>query len=217
MEIRKGIAVSPGVAIAPAIVLDSEQFRIPRRSIEQPEVEAELGRLQGAVERAKAEVRDLRQRVANDVGEKLGAIFDVQDALLTDPKVVAEIRELVQRERYAPEYAVATILRGYAKKFLNLPNRYMAERVSDVYDVEKRLLRNQPDVLAVLAQVQAADVPTVHQKLSPLELVEARHQSGQAALASAGVAYQCQGLFGSDFQSEVRQHCLLFRDRKSVV
>jgi phosphotransferase system enzyme I (PtsI) len=142
MEIRKGIAVSPGVAIAPAIVLDSEQFRIPRRSIEQPEVEAELGRLQGAVERAKAEVRDLRQRVANDVGEKLGAIFDVQDALLTDPKVVAEIRELVQRERYAPEYAVATILRGYAKKFLNLPNRYMAERVSDVYDVEKRLLRN---------------------------------------------------------------------------
>ena len=142
MEIRKGIAVSPGVAIAPAIVLDSEQFRIPRRSIEQPEVEAELGRLQGAVERAKAEVRDLRQRVANDVGEKLGAIFDVQDAMLTDPKVVAEIRELVQRERYAPEYAVATILRGYAKKFLNLPNRYMAERVSDVYDVEKRLLRN---------------------------------------------------------------------------
>jgi hypothetical protein len=31
MEIRKGIAVSPGVAIAPAIVLDSEQFRIARR------------------------------------------------------------------------------------------------------------------------------------------------------------------------------------------
>ncbi len=142
MEIRKGIAVSPGVAIAPAIVLDSEQFRIPRRSIEQAEVEAEVGRFQGAIDRAKAEVRGLRERVANDVGERLGAIFDVQDALLTDPKVVAEIRELVERERYAPEYAVATILRGYAKKFLNLPNRYMSERVADVYDVEKRLLRN---------------------------------------------------------------------------
>ncbi|MCX5655864.1 MAG: phosphoenolpyruvate--protein phosphotransferase [Planctomycetota bacterium] len=142
MEIRKGIAVSPGLAIAPAIVLDSEQFRIPRRNIEPREVEAELARFQGAVERALGELRGLRQRIATDIGEKLGAIFDVQDALLTDPHVSQEIRELIQREHYAPEYAVSTVLRGYAKKFLSLPNRYMSERVSDVYDVEKRLLRN---------------------------------------------------------------------------
>ena len=141
MEIRKGIAVSPGLAIATAIVLDSEQFRIPRRSIEPQETAAELARFQGAVQRALAEVRSLRDRVATDVGEKLGAIFDVQDALLTDPRVSEEIRELVQREHYAPEYAVSTVLRGYAKKFLRLPNRYMSERVADVYDVEKRLLR----------------------------------------------------------------------------
>jgi len=142
MEIHKGIAVSPGLAIASAIVLDSEQFRIPRRSIEPQETAAELARFQGAVQRALAEVRGLRERVATEVGEKLGAIFDVQDALLTDPRVAEEIRELVQREHYAPEYAVATVLRGYAKKFLSLPNRYMSERVADVYDVEKRLLRN---------------------------------------------------------------------------
>ena len=142
MEIRKGIAVSPGMAIAPAIVLDSEEFRIPRRNIDAGEVEEELSRFQGAVDRAKEEIRELRQRVASDVGEQLGAIFDVQDALLTDPRLDQEIRELVEREHYAPEYAVSTILRGYAKKFLNLPNRYMSERVVDVYDVEKRLLRN---------------------------------------------------------------------------
>jgi phosphotransferase system enzyme I (PtsI) len=142
MESRKGIAVSPGVAIATAIVLDSEQFRIPRRSIDPAEAPAELARFQTAVEHALAEVRDLRQRVADDIGEKLGAIFDVQDALLTDPRLTQEIRELIEREHYAPEYGVSTILRSYAKKFLSLPNRYMAERVSDVYDVEKRLLRN---------------------------------------------------------------------------
>jgi len=142
METRKGIAVSPGVAIAPAIVLDSEQFRIPRRVIEPAEVEPELARFQGVVERAREEIRELRERVAADIGEKLGAIFDVQDALLGDPSVIDEIRELIQRERYAPEYAVSQILKGYAKKVLALPNRYMAERVADVWDVEKRLLRN---------------------------------------------------------------------------
>jgi phosphotransferase system enzyme I (PtsI) len=142
MDIRKGIAVSPGVAIAPAIVLDSEEFRIPRRSISPDEVESEWDRFEKAVEAANEEVRNLRERVAQDVGEKLGAIFDVQDALLTDQRLLDEVRELVEREHYAPEYAVATVLRGYARKFLNLPNRYMAERVTDVYDVEKRLLRN---------------------------------------------------------------------------
>jgi phosphotransferase system enzyme I (PtsI) len=142
MEIRKGIAVSPGVAIAPAIVLDSEQFRIPRRSIELAEVETELGRFRASLSHAQGEVRDLRARVTSDVGEKLGAIFDVQDALLTDPRLVDEITELIQRERYSAEYAVSQILKAYARKFLALPNRYMAERVTDVYDVEKRLLRN---------------------------------------------------------------------------
>jgi phosphotransferase system enzyme I (PtsI) len=142
MEIRKGIAVSPGVAIAPAIVLDSEQFRIPRRSIEPAEVETELGRFRASLAHAQGEVRDLRARVTSDVGEKLGAIFDVQDALLTDPRLVDEITELIQRERYSAEYAVSQILKAYARKFLALPNRYMAERVTDVYDVEKRLLRN---------------------------------------------------------------------------
>ncbi|HUW99758.1 MAG: phosphoenolpyruvate--protein phosphotransferase [Phycisphaerae bacterium] len=142
MEIRKGIPVSPGMAIAPAIVLDSEEFRIPRRSIEPAEVGQELERFRGAVESAQAEIRDLRQRVTRDVGEELGAIFDVQDALLTDARLLEEVRELVDREHYSIEYAVSTVLKGYARKFLKLPNRYMAERVVDVYDVEKRLLRN---------------------------------------------------------------------------
>jgi len=142
METRKGIAVSPGVAIAPAVVLDSEQFRIPRRRIEPDEVESELARFQKAVQRAQGEIGELRQRVTSDVGEKLGAIFDVQDALLNDPSLLDEVRELIQRERYAPEYAVSQILKGYAKKVLALPNRYMSERVADVWDVQKRLLRN---------------------------------------------------------------------------
>jgi len=142
MEIRKGIPVSPGLAIAPAIVLDSEQFRIPRRSIAAEEVETELARFRQAVEGAQGEIRELREHVARDVGEELGAIFDVQDALMADKRLHEEVRELVEREHYAAEYAVSTVLKAYARKFLKLPNRYMSERVADVYDIEKRLLRH---------------------------------------------------------------------------
>ena len=34
MEIKKGIAVSPGIARAKALIIDSQEYRIPRRTIE---------------------------------------------------------------------------------------------------------------------------------------------------------------------------------------
>ena len=69
---------------------------------------------------------------------------------------------------------------------------------------EERLLRHQPDVPAILGQVQAADVPPVDQKLPALELVEAGDQLGDAALARAGVAHQRQRLFGPDRRAKNR-------------
>src|SRR3990167_42236 len=42
MEIRKGIAVSPGVVIHEAFVFESEGYRIPRHIIRKDEVEGEI-------------------------------------------------------------------------------------------------------------------------------------------------------------------------------
>ena len=41
MEIKRGIAVSPGVAIGPALVVDTEGFRIPKRMIEKKQLLAD--------------------------------------------------------------------------------------------------------------------------------------------------------------------------------
>ena len=48
MEIKRGIPVSPGVAIGPALVLDTEGFRISRRSVRRDQVKDELQRLRQA-------------------------------------------------------------------------------------------------------------------------------------------------------------------------
>ena len=54
MEIKRGIAVSPGVAIGPALVLDTEWFRIPQRVIADGQtIEDEIARLQSEVPRAR--------------------------------------------------------------------------------------------------------------------------------------------------------------------
>ena len=38
MEIKKGIAVSPGVAIGPAVVLEAEEYRIRSKNVEPTEI-----------------------------------------------------------------------------------------------------------------------------------------------------------------------------------
>jgi phosphoenolpyruvate-protein kinase (PTS system EI component) len=39
------------------------------------------------------------------------------------------------------EYAVSTVMRKYAARFMAMKDRYMSERVKDIYDIEKRVLR----------------------------------------------------------------------------
>ena len=54
MQRLQGIAVSPGVAIGEALVMDSEGFRIPRRFVARDAVDDELERLSKAIEAAAA-------------------------------------------------------------------------------------------------------------------------------------------------------------------
>ena len=49
MKKLQGIAVSPGVAIGEALVMDNEGFRIPRRFVARDAVEHELERLEAAM------------------------------------------------------------------------------------------------------------------------------------------------------------------------
>ena len=58
MEYRYGIAVSPGVAIGPALVLDTEGVLIPHRTVPPGQVEAEVARLNRALDETAASARD---------------------------------------------------------------------------------------------------------------------------------------------------------------
>ncbi len=141
MKIKKGIGVSPGVAIAPAVVIDTEEFDIPERHVPVDRAKAELTRLEKAVSISKREVLDLRKRTADRLGKETASIFDFHLGLLTDKVLHKKFADTILSGNVTAEYAVATVLRGYAKEFLDMP-RYLAERVKDVYDIEKRLLRN---------------------------------------------------------------------------
>ena len=140
MQILQGIAVSPGVAVGEAFVVDDEGFRIPRHFVTHKVVDDELARLDAAIESVAAQISSNREEITSSLGPEDGAIFAAHLQMLRDPKLGRELRELVAERNYTSEHAVRRVLRQYARMFKDHSNRYLAERAHDILDLEKQLL-----------------------------------------------------------------------------
>src|SRR5690606_22705478 len=87
-HVRDGIPASPGIVIGPALVLHWEVPRVPRPTIPEADVEAEIERFHAAREWAKARIRALREDVAERLGQVEAQIFDPQIVMLDDVDLI---------------------------------------------------------------------------------------------------------------------------------
>ena len=140
MEIKKGIAVSPGIAIAKALVIDSEDYRIPRRVILPSQKGAEIGRVRLAFKDAITELNSLESEQAQMKESDIKDIFAVHLRFLRDKSLRKKITDLIDSDVYTAEYAVSSMLRDIASHFAKIKDPYISERAADIYDIEKRLL-----------------------------------------------------------------------------
>lgn len=142
MEIKKGIAVSPGVVIANAVVLDSGEYRIPYRTVPECQVADELKKLHEAFEGSVAELNTLREVTAQQLGSDIASIFDFHYGVLTQGRLREQIASLIEQQKFSAAFAVREALRGYQRRFLKMQDQLLRERYKDVRDIERRLLRH---------------------------------------------------------------------------
>lgn len=169
MEIKKGIAVSPGVAICPAVVLDAEDVFVPRRTISAESRVHEHARVNQAIEGTSKDIEALRDEVAKEHGDELAKIFTFHLGMLQDKTLIEPIHATIDEESVTAEYAISTIFRSTADKFLKLPSEFFKDRVTDIYDLEKRLLKHlMTEVRSELEQLDH-DAIVVAYDLTPSE------------------------------------------------
>jgi len=140
MEVLKGIAVSPGVAISTAYILGRQKYVVPTRLLAPSKVGPEMERFRRAVASAAREIHDLKNRLAGTPAERYGAILDAHLAMLTDERLSEEISKHIREERYNAEHAVTRVLAEYARSLESVEDDYLRQRASDIYDIERRLL-----------------------------------------------------------------------------
>jgi len=92
----QGLPASPGIAVGRCWTVDRRKVRTPRRKVSPGEVEAELARLEAALELSVQQLDGVRAKVEASEGAEHVAIIDVHRAMLRDPSLVDEVRRLVR-------------------------------------------------------------------------------------------------------------------------
>jgi len=144
VEIKRGIAVSPGVAIGPAFVMEREGAHIARKFVMPREVAHEVERFEKALRRSRSEIDLLSEKLKRAVGdlEHISDIFEMHRRILDDPRLREQVSALIRNRHFTPEYATSQVMRRYVKSLESAGDSYLLQRVRDFDDIEQRLLKN---------------------------------------------------------------------------
>jgi len=168
MEIKKGIAVSPGISIAESLIIDSEDYRIPRRTIKASQRILEIQRTRNAFRDAIGELTKLESEQDRTEG-KIKDIFAVHLRFLHDRSLRKKITDLIHSDLVTAEYAVSTVLREIAAHFAKVEDAYISERATDIYDIERRLLKQLLGKKRENVEHLTKEVVVVARELSPTQ------------------------------------------------
>jgi phosphotransferase system enzyme I (PtsI) len=138
----RGVGVSPGLAYAPAVVLDWQFPSVPDRWVKPDEVEAEVGRLQEAVGAVVDSLNQLRERVLERAGFEESQIFEAQIMMVQDSDFLTEVTNLIRHNFFSAETAYEFKALELRAKWGGTGNVRLRERLSDLLATQLRVLRH---------------------------------------------------------------------------
>ncbi len=140
MDIRRGIPVSTGIVIGEAFLLEAEGVRIPVHHIPDSETEREIRKMEKAFEDAFHQLHSLADDLRSKAGRKIAEIFVAHAGMLADESFREEFYERIRKRNHTAEFAVSRTMRHWRKLFQS--DDFLAPRVADLDDLERRLLRH---------------------------------------------------------------------------
>jgi phosphotransferase system enzyme I (PtsI) len=140
-RVLRGVGVSPGVAYAPALILDWRFPDVPDRAISPDQVDNEIARLRDAVDEVVAQLEVLRERVLQRAGSEESKIFDAQSLMARDPEFLASVEHLIRHNLLSAETAYEFKALEVRVAWSGTSNARLRERLTDLSAVQIRLLR----------------------------------------------------------------------------
>jgi phosphotransferase system enzyme I (PtsI) len=159
--VRRGLAVSPGVAVGKAHCIQDYFVRTDSEPLDDAEALSELARYDQARERTAEDLRLLHQKVRAQVGDRAAAVFQVHESILRDSAFTAKVRSWIVESRQSAQAALRRLLDEYTALFARMKDEYLKERLADVRDVVLRLGQHLAELSAPAPVAVAEDSGSV--------------------------------------------------------
>ena len=168
--LKEGIIASPGIAIAKAFVYDKVEVEVTEKKVDDPE--AEVARLQAALEKSKEQILKIKEKAARDLGEEEAEIFEAHAMVLDDPEFVDSITAEINTNGVNAEFAVKTVTDRFFEMFDMMDDPYFSARAADIRDVGTRVLNNVMGVENVDISCLDEDTIIVADDLAPSDTAQ---------------------------------------------
>jgi len=138
----QGVAVSQGIAHFPALVQYTEDEEVQARPILEDELAAEIARFESALIATRVELLDIQRRIVTAIGAEDASIFDAHLLVVEDRTLIDEVLRGLERDRLGVECIFQQVVRKYCETLESIDDPYLRERVVDIQDVARRVLRH---------------------------------------------------------------------------
>ncbi|MBU8853823.1 phosphoenolpyruvate--protein phosphotransferase [Priestia megaterium] len=166
----QGIAASSGIAIAKAFRLENPELTVEKKSV--TEVEAEVARLEAALDTSKSELEIIREHARKELGDDKAEIFEAHLLVLSDPELINPIKDKITNENVNAEHALDEVAAMFINMFESMDNEYMKERAADIRDVTKRVLAHLLGVNVSNPSLISEEVVIIAEDLTPSDTAQ---------------------------------------------
>lgn len=136
---KKGVPVSPGVAVARAYCVDEVLARREPLQLDETALSGEISRFDRACAGAAEELDAIVARVSQQLGEDEASIFRAHRLLLRDPAFVGKVKSIIHKRHVDAPTALNETLEEYTQLFARIEDDYLRERMTDLRDVAGRI------------------------------------------------------------------------------
>ena len=141
-RLLKGIGVSPGIAIAPAVAVRWTLPEVPHHVVPRSQVEKEVRRLRAAVRDVKRHIEEVKARAAERAGPDEARIFDAQLLMLEDKEFLAGAEDLIRENHLTAEKAFEFKALEVRDLWTATGSTRLKDRLADLNGVTIRVVRH---------------------------------------------------------------------------
>jgi phosphotransferase system enzyme I (PtsI) len=181
-----GVAVSRGIAIGKAHLLERDVIEVSEYAIEKRRLDAEVRRFEVAVTQAKQQLRAIREHIPRATSADIAAFIDTHLLMLEDSAITLEPVRLIRELGRNAEWALKIQRDALVQVFDEMDDAYLRTRKDDVDHVVNRIQRillNQGPLSHEVPDNRLSGYIVVADDLTPADTVLMQHH-GVAAFAT---------------------------------